>query len=150
MKRVTNCVLFNREHQEILFLQKPSKGWWVAPGGKMERNETILESVLREYKEETGLILLQPELRGVFTIIIQDGSVVVEEWMLFTFFADQYKGHLLETSREGKLAWHHKDTIAQLLKPHGDQLFLEHIMNETEMLIMKFWYTPDYQLLKAE
>ncbi|MCY8461779.1 NUDIX hydrolase, partial [Bacillus spizizenii] len=33
MQRVTNCVL--QTDDKVLLLQKPRRGWWVAPGGKM-------------------------------------------------------------------------------------------------------------------
>nr|MBR9646549.1 NUDIX domain-containing protein [Streptococcus sp. 11-4097] len=39
MQRVTNCVLIR--DNEVLLLQKPRRNWWVAPGGKMERGETV-------------------------------------------------------------------------------------------------------------
>ena len=36
---------------------KTSPELWVAPGGKMERGETVRDSVVREYREETGIYL---------------------------------------------------------------------------------------------
>lgn len=62
MQRVTNCVLIR--DNEVLLLQKPRRNWWVAPGGKMERGETVRDSVVREYREETGIYLKNPALRG--------------------------------------------------------------------------------------
>ncbi len=62
MQRVTNCVLIR--DNEVLLLQKPRRNWWVAPGGKMERGETVRDSVVREYREETGIYLKNPALKG--------------------------------------------------------------------------------------
>ncbi|PAK45827.1 NUDIX hydrolase, partial [Bacillus licheniformis] len=56
MQRVTNCVLTSGD--KVLLLQKPRRGWWVAPGGKMESGETVRDAVIREYREETGLYVL--------------------------------------------------------------------------------------------
>lgn len=70
VQRVTNCVL--QTDDQVLLLQKPRRGWWVAPGGKMESGESVRDSVIREYREETGIYILNPQLKGVFTFIIKE------------------------------------------------------------------------------
>jgi 8-oxo-dGTP diphosphatase len=150
VQRITNCILVDREANKVLLLKKPRRGWWVAPGGKMESLETITESVSREYKEETGLTLINPLLRGVFTVIVEDKGKVIEEWMMFTFLAEDYEGDLLETSPEGEVAWQDLDQIVALPKAKGDQVFFDHILNKDELLVTKFRYTPDYELISYE
>lgn len=150
VQRVTNCIVVDKQVNKALLLKKPSKGWWVAPGGKMESLETIAESVIREYKEETGLTLIKPVLRGVFTIVVEDKGKVIDEWMMFTFFADQYEGELLTTSPEGKLEWQELEHIPTLPKAEGDQVFFDYILSKEDLLVMKFRYTPDYELISHE
>ncbi|QZT33892.1 NUDIX domain-containing protein [Caldalkalibacillus thermarum TA2.A1] len=71
----------------------------------MESGETIREAVIREFKEETGITLIDPVLKGVFTILIEEDGQRVDEWMMFTFVCDQYKGEALKHSpRAGSLA----------------------------------------------
>ena len=41
---------------KVLLLKKPRRNWWVAPGGKMEPGESVKESCIREFREETGSI----------------------------------------------------------------------------------------------
>lgn len=55
VQRVTNCVLI--KDNQILLLKKPRRGWWVAPGGKMEPGESIRDACIREFREETGVYL---------------------------------------------------------------------------------------------
>ena len=43
------------------------EGKYLAPGGKFESGESPDECVIREYKEETGLTLINPILRSVLT-----------------------------------------------------------------------------------
>jgi 8-oxo-dGTP diphosphatase len=131
-------------------LKKPRRGWWVAPGGKMESLETITESVNREYKEETGISLINPRLRGVFTIIVEDNGKVIDEWMMFTFLAEDYDGELLAVSPEGELAWQDLDQIVDLPKAKGDQVFFDHILKQEDLLVIKFRYTPDFELISYE
>jgi 8-oxo-dGTP diphosphatase len=150
VQRVTNCILLDKQTNKVLLLKKPRRGWWVAPGGKMESLETITESVNREYKEETGIKLINPKLKGVFTIVVEAKGKVIEEWMMFTFLAEDYDGELLAVSPEGELAWQDADQIVDLPKAKGDQVFFDHILNKDDLLVAKFHYTPDYELISYE
>ena len=42
----------------------PGKGMWALPGGYIDQSETLMESMLRELREETGLKVPEPVLRG--------------------------------------------------------------------------------------
>lgn len=150
VQRVTNCILIDKKINKALLLKKPRRGWWVAPGGKMESLETITESVTREYKEETGLSIIKPVLRGVFTIVVEDEGRVIDEWMMFTFLAEQYEGELLTTSPEGELEWQEIKYIHTLPKAKGDQVFFDYILSKEDLLVKKFRYTPDYELISHE
>lgn len=83
MQRVANCLYL--KNGKVLLLQKPRRGWWAIPGGKMEPTETVKQAVIREYREETGIQILQPQLRGIYTFLMKDGDVITSEWMMFTF-----------------------------------------------------------------
>jgi len=145
MQRVTNCVLL--QENKILLLQKPRRNWWVAPGGKMETGESIKDSVVREFREETGLYLENPTLKGVFTFVVQKDNVTESEWMMFTFFADHYQGQLLKESTEGKLAWQPTVAIKELPMAEGDRHFLDHIVHGKGMIFGTFYYSPVFELL---
>jgi 8-oxo-dGTP diphosphatase len=145
MQRVTNCVLL--KGNEILLLQKPSRGWWVAPGGKMEQGESIKDTVVREFREETGIFLKDPSLKGVFTIIIQDQGQIVSEWMMFTFLATKYDGENVNESEEGKLAWHQTESIASLPMAPGDYHIIDYVSKGSGTIYGTFTYTPDFELI---
>lgn len=145
MKRVANCILIQED--QILMLQKPKRGWWVAPGGKVEPEETVFEAAVREFHEETDLTLENPSLKGVFNIILKDGEETVEEWMLFTFLATRYSGELTSYCREGKLEWVDINKALILPKAKGDNIYLKHILLTNELITGKFIYTPEYELI---
>lgn len=145
MQRVTNCV-FLRDGQ-ILLLQKPRRGWWTAPGGKMEPGEGIRESVIREYREETGIYLHNPSLKGIFTFIMKEKDSVLSEWMMFTFFCREGDGSLLKESSEGLLTWHPAEDIASLPMAEGDHHIIDYMIHGKGTLYGTFTYTPDFELL---
>ena len=58
------------QNGQVLLLQKPRRGWYVAPGGKMESGESIYEAAIREFQEETNVTPQNVHLKGVYTMII--------------------------------------------------------------------------------
>lgn len=145
MQRVTNCILLHND--KVLLLKKPRRGWYASPGGKMEDGESIKESVLREYHEETELQLIQPELAGVFTFSIFHDAKLVQEWMMFTFFCEKYKGELTDYCREGDLEWVPQHIIGELPMAEGDRKIFEHVLGSEKMLYGSFQYTEDFDLI---
>jgi 8-oxo-dGTP diphosphatase len=145
LQRVTNCVLVNDD--KALLLQKPRRGWWVAPGGKMESGESIKETVTREFREETGLLVKDAELRAVFSMVIIENDAIKSEWMMFTFQATQFEGEQLDQSPEGELAWQALDQISGLPMAEGDKQLFRHVLERDDIMYGTFHYTPDFKLL---
>ena len=145
VQRVTNCVLLT--DNKLLLLQKPRRGWWVAPGGKMEPGESVKESCIREFKEETGIHLENPNIKGIFTFIMKDGDQVVSEWMMFTFLATKGVGQALHVTDEGILAWQDADQIENLPMAQGDQHILDYMVHGKGLIYGTFTYTPDFKLV---
>ncbi|KUP05201.1 NUDIX hydrolase [Bacillus coahuilensis m2-6] len=145
MQRIANCLY--KRGDEVLLLQKPRRGWWVAPGGKMEPGESVRDAVIREFREETGIYIKSPQLKGVFTFIIKEDDSVVDEWMMFTFFAEEGDGTHLKETEEGILKWHQSEDILSLPMAEGDQHILDYMLKGQNILYGTFTYTKDFQLL---
>lgn len=74
----------------------------IFPGGHVEEGEPIVDSVIREIREETGLAIEKPTLCGVKDWIIEDGSG--SRYVVFLFRAEQFSGELTSSS-EGQVFW---------------------------------------------
>lgn len=147
MQRIANCILTTED--QCLMLQKPSRGWWVAPGGKMEQTETIKEAAIREFREETGLQIEAAVLRAVTTIVIvDDKQQIMDEWMMFTFSSSNYSGTMLKESPEGKLVWQDLEAHSNLPMAPGDHFVFDHVLTNEGILYGTFYYTEDYKLVK--
>lgn len=92
---------------------------WIGIGGHIEKNETPLEAVFRETKEETGLVLLNAQKRGV--IHFRSGNTY-EIMHLFT--SCSFKGKLIECD-EGELHWIDISMLENLPMWEGDKIFLD-------------------------
>ena len=53
----------------------PGAGLWSLPGGRIEPGETDTEALVREMREETGLVIEAGQLIGTVRRPAQDGSV---------------------------------------------------------------------------
>ncbi len=124
MKLTTLCYL--RRGGKTLMLHRVKKkndvheGKWNGLGGKMEPGETPEECVIREVREESGLVLRNPALRGVLTF---PGFADEEDWYVFLFTGTDFEGELIE-SPEGHLQWVPNEEVPSLPLWEGDKIFL--------------------------
>ena len=92
------CMIFNGT--KLLVQEKVGKGFKgiTCPGGHVEPGEPIVDSVIREIKEETGLTIKSPKLCGIKDWFEEDGK----RYMVFIFRADEFEGKLA-SSEEGRV-----------------------------------------------
>src|SRR4051812_49430402 len=62
----TACIVVN-EREEVLLQLRSDTRHWGCPGGIMDIGESVVESVRREVLEETGLVIHDPWLFGVYS-----------------------------------------------------------------------------------
>ena len=146
MQRIANLLAV--KDGKVLLLQKPRRNWFVAPGGKMEVGESIYDSALREFHEETNVKANNAHLKGVFTMVIKRGEEIIDEWMLYTFVTKDFEGEPYHETREGILNWHSIDDIKTLPMAEGDRSNLLFAALEKGIQYGTFEYTEDYELIK--
>jgi 8-oxo-dGTP diphosphatase len=95
-------------------------GKWNGLGGKLEAGETPEECAIREIREESGLVVSQPELKGLLTF---PAFAKDEDWYAFVFVANEYEGELID-SPEGVLRWIEDAELFDLNLWEGDRIFL--------------------------
>ncbi len=94
------------DSDRYLLQNRVSKDWkgYTLPGGHVEIGESIVEAVVREVQEETGLTIHNPRLCGVKQFPIKDGDYNKGRYIVFLFETDRYEGELV-SSDEGAMHW---------------------------------------------
>ena len=115
-----------------------SKDKWLGIGGKFEEGESPEECIVREVKEETGLILKSYKLKGVITYV----STGYETEYAYIFTSDDFEGNEIECN-EGDLHWIEIDKVTNLNIWEGDKIFLERLEGDNPFFSIKYEYDKD-------
>ena len=116
------------DDNKILLQNRVKKDWqgYTLPGGHVERDESFVDAVIREMKEETGLDIKNPVLVGVKQFPIKYGRYVV-----FLYKTNEFEGEL-QSSNEGKMEWIEYKDISKI-KTVDDFKELLKVMNSNEL-----------------
>lgn len=97
------CMIYDARANKVL-VQDRQKSWkgFAFPGGHVEKGEGIIDSTIREVKEETGLAVSNLELCGIIHWYNADTG---GRYMVFSYRTSTFEGELLEKTEEGRLFW---------------------------------------------
>lgn len=137
MSRTTPTILCNlcmvedlENGKVVLQYRSPEKNNWSGyafPGGHIEEGESLVESVIREIKEETGLTISNPQLAAVKNWQLEDGT----RYIVFCYKATEFTGQL-RSSEEGEVSWVEKDQLEKLDLSY-DMLPLLEVMEDPDL-----------------
>ncbi|MBO5068913.1 MAG: 8-oxo-dGTP diphosphatase [Roseburia sp.] len=131
---LTVLCLIHTENQYLL-QDRVRDDWkgFTLPGGHVEKGESIVDAVIREMKEETGLTIQNPKLCGVKQFPIEDGRYIV-----FLFRAEEFCGEVV-SSEEGQMHWVRKEELSNVnLVEDFDELLrvmLDDNLNEFQYVV---------------
>ena len=119
---------------------------WIGIGGHFEEGEIPEECLLREAREETGLVLKEFRFRGIVTFVSDQWGT--EYMCLYTAKFPEQEGQVsgepkLPPCREGVLEWVPKSRVADLNLWEGDKIFLKLLAREAPFFSLKLRYEGD-------
>lgn len=119
-----------------LLQNRVNEDWkgYTLPGGHIEKGESIVDAVIREIKEETGLTIFSPHLCGVKQFPIENGRYIV-----FLFETEQFEGDLID-SDEGTMHWISKENLHDVNIVNDFEDLIEVMLNSD---LSEFQYVID-------
>ncbi|MCL6516832.1 NUDIX domain-containing protein [Alicyclobacillus sp.] len=146
---IVNC--FAQIGGRVVMLQKPRRGWWVLPGGKVEPFEAWPDAARREMWEEAGLRVEGLKLRGVH-LLRELGPEGESHRLIAQFSAERVEGQMKSVCKEGTLALIPPEDLAFLPMDEGDRRMIQHTLwafqtDSDTVFFGNFTYTPDRELL---
>ncbi|MGG2065045.1 NUDIX hydrolase [Bacillus sp. S14(2024)] len=99
---VAGAIIFDKENR-VLMQKRSDNGQWGFPGGFMELGESVQDTARREVYEETGLLLNELELFGLYSgpqydKTFSNGDQV--SLVQISFICKRYSGELVESNEE--------------------------------------------------
>lgn len=121
------CMIYDEATDQVL-MQDRIKSWkgLAFPGGHVEEGESIVDSTIREVREETGLEVSNLQLCGIMHWYNDETG---DKYLVFSFKTSTFSGELLAETDEGRLLWVNRDELPDLPLAEGFKerlpLFLE-------------------------
>ncbi|MCR8645519.1 NUDIX hydrolase [Paenibacillus sp. N1-5-1-14] len=119
MKRVNyaHALLLDESSRKVLLVRNGTEvsSYWSFPGGKVEGTETLEQAVVREAREETGLII---KIEGLYSVREVFFRELGHHALLFTFYAKIVDGELRISDPDNEIlevSWFDIDTANRIM-----------------------------------
>ena len=136
---LTNMCMLQRADGRVLVQNRrdPDWGGLTFPGGHIEPGESLVDSVIREMREETGLTVRNPRLIGSKSWMQKDGG----RYLVLLYVAHVYEGEL-HNSEEGDVRWMTLEEMRAGQMVDGMELYFDVYLGKEHCEI---WYEHDGQ-----
>lgn len=116
---IMNMVRILKDNQVVVLNKKKKEGWegLTFPGGKVEPNESFIDSAKREVKEETNLDIEDLEFDGIIQWINNSSR-----WVGLLYTSKNVKGELVKENREGNLYYQDYEEFKKDVENHSDSM----------------------------
>ncbi len=116
------------QDDRVLLCFRDDMNVWNLPGGRVERGELPTEAVIREVKEETGLVISVDRLTGIYGKRGQDDIV-------FSFTCQIIGGNLQNSTESVDLSYFDIDALPERLLGFHEQRIHDAVSQDDQPII---------------
>ncbi len=116
-KMTVYVIIIIRQENKILLMKRSQSvingGLYAFPGGGVDGSETLMNAIIRESKEELGIILAEEHVKFVHTMHVKTENN--GEYIAFYFETSTWIGQpsIMEPDKCDELAWFDRDALPQ-------------------------------------
>jgi 8-oxo-dGTP diphosphatase len=120
--------ILSPDRQQVLLVHRNARqgdhhlGKYNGLGGKMLSTEDVRTCMVREIREEAGIMCRELQLRG--TVNWPGFGPNGEHWFGFVFLITAFEGTPKTENEEGDLSWYPLESLGKLPMWEGDRFFL--------------------------
>lgn len=142
--------IVENEQGEIL-LVKTLHGGWVYPGGQVEVGENLIDALIREVKEESGIDIIVTTLIGVYSNTgihkWYDGVTDVPTKLMLDYLGKPVGGELSTSEETSESRWVAKDQVLDLVTtPAVRTRYQAYLDFNGNISYMEYVTKPDFEL----
>jgi 8-oxo-dGTP diphosphatase len=125
---VSSCLL--KKKNKILITSRPKgkflSGFYELPGGKLKKNESFIDCIKREIKEEINLKIYDSEIRNLDLITHKYKKTII---IMMVFIINKWKGKI-RCNENQKIAWISPYEIRKFKFLPGSQILFDRLYND--------------------
>ncbi|CAM2956657.1 MutT/nudix family protein [Legionella steigerwaltii] len=123
----SRAIILNHDNR-ILLVKHTYQPHWYLPGGGVKKGESVKEALLRELKEEVGIIPAEePHLFGIYFhtyLGVNDYPVI---FIIKNFTSVEAYSHEIE-----QMAWYEYDNLPEMVSPGTKRRLAEYFTQSTQ------------------
>ena len=137
--------------QEEILLVKVHNGGWVFPGGQVEVGENIIDAVIREIKEESGINVTVKKLFSISSNTAThkgyNGVEMVPTKVMMDFICTFVDGKLRISEENSESCWVKKDKVLEMITaPAIRQRFQAYLDYDGNVQYLEYVTKPEFDL----
>ena len=138
-------------NDEILLVKHRGKEIWTVPGGQVEVGENLMEALVRETKEESGVDIAVNKLicvsSNTCTYEGYNGYGTVPTKVMFGFTCTYLGGEFAASDETSEARWVHKDRVLEyFIVPNLIERYKAYLNFNGEILYLSYVTKPEYDL----
>ena len=139
---LTNMVMIQNRQTNKVLVQDRIKSWkgLSFPGGHVENGESIVDSAIREVREETGLDVKNLKSCG---IIHWSNNKTYDRYLVFLFRTSDYNGELITECDEGRNFWITIDELRNTPSENSTPKYLPMFLDDKYSEAFGSWNNQD-------
>ena len=129
IKSIISAAVLFTDGVRFLSCKPTNLNYWEIPKGTTDGGELPINAAIREFKEETGLKLIDPKLKMI-VLFDNRGRILgqkqnPEDWLVQVYQAEDYTGELKEEKPTARLVWVENSDYLKLKVHEGDKKIWE-------------------------